>query len=83
MKRPTGPAILLAVILLGYVGVSTVIGRLSGYDEPWYKSAGREWGLHGRFASPELTGFLPDIDPPPEKIYFGFIRRKRAPSNVL
>lgn len=70
MRRATGPAAVLLAILLSYVALATVIGRFSGYDEPWYKSAGREWGLHGRFASPELTGFLPDVDPPPETIYF-------------
>lgn len=60
----------LAAILIAYVVLSTLIGRFSGFDEPYFKSAGREWGQHGRFASPELTGFLPGVDPPPEKIYF-------------
>jgi hypothetical protein len=72
MKRPSGSTVVLVSILSLYVGLALVFGRYSGYDEPWYKSAGREWGLHGKFASPELTGNLPNVDPPPEEIYFTY-----------
>ena len=65
-------SLFLVAVLAIYVAQATMIGRLSGFDEPWYKSAGREWGLHGRFASPELTGFMPNLDPPPERVYFPY-----------
>jgi hypothetical protein len=58
------------LILIGYVALVTTYGRASEYDEPWYKSAGREWGLRGHWAAPEITGFLPDVQPPPEEVYF-------------
>ena len=57
------------LILVGYVVLVTVYGRFIGLDEIASKAAGREWGLHGRWAAPELTGWLPPTVPPVEQVY--------------
>ncbi len=72
MKRVERTTIVLIVLLVVYVALMTSIGRFSGFDEPWYKSAGREWATSGRFASPEITGYLQDVEPGPEDIYFAY-----------
>ena len=65
------------LILLVYVVLSTVWGRFSVTDEVFFKSAGREWALHGKFAAPELAnsdwypaGYQPSGAP--ETAFFAF-----------
>jgi len=69
IRRRFGIEIAGILILLGYVALVTVFGRFMGLDEIASKAAGRDWGLHGRWAAPELTGWLPPSEPPVEQFY--------------
>lgn len=57
---PTGSqafACLLPLSLV-YIIAEMVPGRFAVTDEAFFKAAGRNWAMAGRFAAPELTGFL-------------------------
>jgi len=43
-------------------------GRFAETDEIFFKAAGAQWAETGRFAAPELSGFL-GADPPVERIF--------------
>jgi hypothetical protein len=63
----------LAYLLIGslaYLVILITVGRLPCVftDELAYKASGREWAATGRFASPELRGFM-GLDPPVEKVW--------------
>ena len=62
--------VLLILIALVFLGAMAGLGRLPNIDtdEAFYKAAGRELGMHGRFAAPELTGYL-GVRPPPEEVW--------------
>lgn len=64
-------AALLGVLLLSaaYFAQLMIFGRFAHTDEAFFKAAGREWALHGRFAAPELRGFY-GLQPPVEKVFF-------------
>ncbi|MFZ2491717.1 MAG: hypothetical protein WA208_09545 [Thermoanaerobaculia bacterium] len=62
--------LLLVAGLAIYCGVLLAVGRFTGVDEVAFKAAGREWAQSGRFAAPELQGFL-DVEPPVEEVWFG------------
>ena len=67
---------LVIFIILTYTLLMSYFGRFSGYDEPFFKGAGREWGTTGRFAATELadsdwyptTSFKVDVKP--EEVFF-------------
>ncbi len=69
MRRRPGFEIVGILILVGYVTLVTVFGRFVGLDEPASKAAGRDWGLNGHWAAPELAGWLPYTEPPVEQFY--------------
>jgi hypothetical protein len=52
---------LLLVAIGTYVGLAAGLGRFVTVDEVFFKSAGRHWARTGRFAAPELTGFLGNV----------------------
>jgi hypothetical protein len=54
--------------LLAHLVFTLVIGRWVQMDEVFFKAAGREWALSGRFAAPECAGFL-DLQPPVDTIW--------------
>lgn len=58
-----------AACLVVYVAGQTALGRFVNLDEVFFKAAGREWAATGRFAAPEIAGFI-RVDPPPEEIWF-------------
>jgi hypothetical protein len=62
--------VLLILIALVFLGAMAGLSRLPNIDtdEAFYKAAGRELGMHGRFAAPELTGYL-GVRPPPEEVW--------------
>ncbi len=64
-------AALFTVLLLAaaYFALLMVFGRFAHTDEAFFKAAGREWALHGRFAAPELRGFY-GLQPPVERVFF-------------
>ncbi|HET9769109.1 MAG TPA: hypothetical protein VFS60_19855 [Thermoanaerobaculia bacterium] len=64
-------AALSSVLLLcaAYAAVLMVFGRFAQTDEAFFKTAGREWALHGRFAAPELRGLF-SLQPPVERVFF-------------
>lgn len=64
-------AALFTVLLLAaaYFVLLMVFGRFAHTDEAFFKAAGREWALHGRFAAPELRGFH-GLQPPVERVFF-------------
>jgi hypothetical protein len=51
-------AVVLLVAIVAYVGLVAALGRFVSVDEVFFKCAGRNWAQTGRFAAPELTGFL-------------------------
>src|SRR5216683_3710131 len=57
MSRKTALAILLALSAL-YCLAELVPGRFAVTDEVFFKAAGRNWAATGRFAAPELKGYL-------------------------
>src|SRR5690348_11300028 len=72
MTRVSSPLPVLALFagLIAYVALLTTIGRLPNIDgdEIFYKAPGREWAQTGRFAAPELTGYL-DVPPAFEEVW--------------
>lgn len=62
---------LLSVLLLAatYFAVLMTCGRFAQTDETFFKAAGREWAMHGRFAAPEEKGFY-HLEPPVETVFF-------------
>jgi hypothetical protein len=59
----------LAVLSLVYCIAALVPGRFAVTDEVFFKAAGRNWAMTGRFAAPEITGRLSQ-GPPLSEIYF-------------
>jgi len=59
----------LAVLSLVYCIAALVPGRFAVTDEVFFKAAGRNWAMTGRFAAPEITGRLSQ-GPPLWEIYF-------------
>jgi len=53
--------LVLFVTVAAYVGLWAALGRFVSVDEVFFKSPGRHWARTGRFAAPELTGFLGDV----------------------
>jgi hypothetical protein len=53
------PVVLGAIA--AYVILCAALGRFVSVDEVFFKSAGRHWARTGRFAAPELTGFLGNV----------------------
>ncbi len=62
------PLLVFVVVLATYLVLVFMHGRLFNIDEVFYKAAGGNWAVLGRFAAPELTGRLP-FDPPIEKVF--------------
>jgi len=54
-------AIILIAAIAAYVSLWAALGRFVSVDEVFFKSAGRNWAQTGRFAAPELTGFLGNV----------------------
>ena len=50
--------LLLCLSISGYVALWAVMGRFVSVDEVFFKSPGLHWARSGRFAAPELAGFL-------------------------
>jgi hypothetical protein len=73
--EPIGGAALLAlaVIVLSFIAVQTIWGRLpNSSDEVWYKAAGSEWAASGHFAAPELINVF-HLNLGVERIFFLFV----------
>lgn len=60
--------VIFVVVLATYLVLVAVHGRLFNIDEVFYKAAGGNWAVLGRFAAPELTGRLL-FNPPIEKVF--------------
>ena len=59
----------LAIAISIYLLDLLIFGRFPSIDETFFKSAGREWAQSGRFAAPEIRGFL-GLSPPVETVWF-------------
>lgn len=59
----------LIILSLLYGFAELIPGRFVMTDEVFYKAAGRNWAMTGRFAAPELVGRLAE-GPPLTEIYF-------------
>src|SRR6266851_6463502 len=62
----------LILALATYIVLTLHYGRFQADDEVFFKSAGREWAAHGKFAAPELRGFR-NLDPPVEAVWFAYM----------
>lgn len=51
-----------------YVAYLSWFGRFPVTDEIFFKAPGRHWSVTGRFAAPEMTGFL-NAEPPLERLW--------------
>jgi hypothetical protein len=80
------PYLVFAVTAVVWVIVQIRVGRFMTTDEIAFKAPGREWAATGRFAAPELEGFLGSdfrpslgetygIQPPLYPLVFGLFRR--------
>jgi hypothetical protein len=54
-----------------YVAFLTWFGRFPATDEIFFKAPGRLWSVTGRFAAPELTGYL-KVEPPLEELWAAY-----------
>lgn len=61
----------LVMASLCYGIAELVPGRFATIDDEFFKAAGRNWAMTGRFAAPEITGFLP-VGPPLDEVYFTY-----------
>jgi hypothetical protein len=68
-RRRTTTLIFLVILSLLYGFVELVPGRFTAPDEVFYKAAGRNWAMTGRFAAPEIVGRLTK-GPPLTEVYF-------------
>ena len=59
----------LAALSVLYLAVELVPGRFAVTDEVFFKAAGRNWAMTGRFAAPEIVGRLKS-GPPLTETYF-------------
>jgi len=59
----------LVVLTLLYGLVEMIPGRFAVTDEVFYKAAGRNWAMTGRFAAPEIVGRF-KAGPPLTEVYF-------------
>jgi hypothetical protein len=80
------PYLAFATLAVVWVFVQVWVGRFMATDEIAFKAPGREWAASGRFAAPELEGFLGPgfrpslaetygIDPPLFPMLFGVFSR--------
>jgi 4-amino-4-deoxy-L-arabinose transferase-like glycosyltransferase len=60
---------MFSLVITAYIVMLGSVGRFSTTDEVFFKAAGREWARSGRFAAPELKGFL-HLQPPVEFAWF-------------
>lgn len=58
----------LVLVASSYLAVLLIYGRFAHTDEVFFKAAGLQWALQGRFAAPELHGFL-GLHPPLETVF--------------
>jgi len=68
-RHPKGALFTVLLVAAAYLALLMVFGRFAHTDEAFFKAAGREWALHGRFAAPELRGFY-GLQPPVERVFF-------------
>jgi 4-amino-4-deoxy-L-arabinose transferase-like glycosyltransferase len=69
MVAPRKTLLALLVVLALHLFLTLHYGRFQAVDEVFFKSAGREWAAHGKFAAPEVRGFR-NLDPPVEVVWF-------------
>lgn len=68
-RKRTAALIVLILLSLLYGIAELVPGRFTAPDEVFYKAAGRNWAMTGRFAAPEIVGRLTK-GPPLTNVYF-------------
>jgi hypothetical protein len=67
--RPNIVFVCLIILSFLYCFAELIPGRFVVTDEVFYKAAGRNWAMTGRFAAPEIVGRLAE-GPPLTEVYF-------------
>lgn len=68
-QRPSVVFVCLIILSFLYCFGELIPGRFVVTDEVFYKAAGRNWAMTGRFAAPEIVGRLAE-GPPLTEVYF-------------